>query len=263
MTTAQLHTQAPSRAPGCSHGQVMKERGAVGWGLEGAGLTLLLGQRPDSAGGTLQSPSLALRLQHGPGAAATKATEVRQGWDSAHGLDRALCWWHMWDTDTDMWHWPSGHLPSGAGWDQHHRSQNLQLLEGGLPALHCDLIRSAQRKCLRALASAQARQQRASAGESGHARHLSLPSSAVLQQHPLTPAWAPLGSTPQGPHGNISKVLVPVSHASSSIKPSQLLQTPTYPRCARLQATPLSPTLLPRLWFWCTVLVNGMGADCF
>lgn len=171
---------------------------------------MLLGQRPDSGGGTLQSTCFfAFRLQYGPDAAATMATDVRQGrdgsWHLAHGLDRALCWWQVWDADTATAAKQPSALRSRTG-TSICRKQNLQLLAGGLPSLCCDLVGSPQRKWLSA--SARAGQQRAGAGDSGCARLISLTSSArpVLQQHPLTPAWAPLSSTPQGPHDNILKV---------------------------------------------------------
>lgn len=138
--------------------------------------------------------------QPGPSsdAAATMTTDMRRGWDDgwhlAHRLDRALCWWHVWDADTTTGAKQPSALRSGTG-TSICRKQNLWLLAGGLPSLRCDLVRSPQRKWLSALASTQAGQQRASVGGSGCARHLSLPTSArpVLRQHPLIPAKGTTG----------------------------------------------------------------------
>lgn len=99
---------------------------------------MLLGQRPDSGGGTLQSTSfLALRLQYGPDAAATTATDMRQGrdggWHLAHGLERALCWWQAWDADTAT----VAKQPSAfrsRTWDQ-HLQKTKSPVAGRRPAL--------------------------------------------------------------------------------------------------------------------------------
>lgn len=275
-TQPQLYNQAPSRAPGrCSHGQIMKERGDVGWGLEGAGLTLLLGKRPDSGGRTLQSTFfLAWRLQYGADAVATMATGVKQGWDGgwhfAHRLDRALCWWHMWDTDTATAAKQLSALRTRTG-TSICRKQNLQLLAGGLPSLHCNLIRSPQRKWLSALAAPR-RDNKGRVQVTQAVPYTSLsaavPAPCCSSTHSPQP-WAPLSCTPQGPHDDIFKGLVPVNHPSSSINPLSCYrrfsvpQTLTCPRSARLHAAPLSPTLLPRLCFQWAVLKNEVGAYCF
>lgn len=166
---------------------------------------MLLGQRPDSGRGTLQATSfLSLRLQYGADAAATMATDVRQGWDGgwhlAHGVDRALCWWHVWDSDTVTAVKQPSALRSRTGTSS-CRKQNLCCWQGVRPSLHCNLMGSPQRKWLSALASAQAGQQgRVQVTQAVPDSSLSAaePAPCCSSTHSPQP-WVPLGSTPQGP----------------------------------------------------------------